>query len=618
MEENNFYNMKLWLGPLVSYFTHIKLLDDQIESIRTSLCSLERFFPENLFHYLDYKSKGFLGLNDFKQFLNEMQVPYEEKYLRRFIHHFDKDYDFSINFNEFLGIILPFKNCTIKEKVMSTIGNICPFPCVNDEIKNIFCKLLLEEFNLTKDILQTAKFCRECKGFTSYESFLEIAGQDNYISEKHLFNFLKENNMQINECDIHQLMFRLDADNDGCISFGEFQEIFFPVNEIEISRNLENILQNSTISKQGTNIKTKRKMKYSSPPCNKIFNGISFSPKNEVNIQKYSQMRNMYYNRPSENLTYNPMNLKKGIKMKKKSIKNNRKPKSPSMNSNLRTKGKEKRKLNHSLNQVRNNYYIDYSKSFAENFGTNPKIYSNTNNRQFRVYSKDNQGIDKNINLGGEYINRDETFTNTMRIQSKNYSPMNYLQESPNNLNRPRQINNAVYQSPKVKHTKSPLHYDYSTYADEDGAEYFQNRKMKPKLMTDEGMPNQKVNIVPINNPNQNYEQRLNTTRGLPVTGHFYSGGNEDQRSQSQNGQDGMNSSINHHSLSPSQNNPGKINFNNYNFSFANSTRNMFNSQMNKNNNIENSRLYSKYNTNYNYSGNKLPNNPNPGARLNY
>ena len=33
--------------------------------------------------------------------------------------------------------------------------------------------------------------------------------------------------------------------------------------------------------------------------------------------------------------------------------------------------------------------------------------------------------------------------------------------------------------SPKIRHTKSPLHYDYSTYSDEDGDEYFKNKRLK-------------------------------------------------------------------------------------------------------------------------------------------
>ena len=48
------------------------------------------------------------------------------------------------------------------------------------------------------------------------------------------------------------------------------------------------------------------------------------------------------------------------------------------------------------------------------------------------------------------------------------------------------------YQSPKIKHTKSPLYYDYSTYSNEDGDEYFK-KKMKEnrRVCTDKRTKNE-------------------------------------------------------------------------------------------------------------------------------
>jgi Ca2+-binding EF-hand superfamily protein len=63
-------------------------------------------------------------LNDFVDFLNELQVPFEEKYLPKFIHNFDKDSDFSLNFKEFLGLITPKKSNDLKHKILSNMNNI--------------------------------------------------------------------------------------------------------------------------------------------------------------------------------------------------------------------------------------------------------------------------------------------------------------------------------------------------------------------------------------------------------------------------------------------------------------------------------------------------------------
>jgi Ca2+-binding EF-hand superfamily protein len=237
----NSSNSKEWLSSLLSYFMSIKSIDDNIESLRIALCSQNDFTPNQLFHYLDLKNKDFLLLNDFVKFLNEMQIPFEEEYVRKCIHNFDKDNDFCLNFQEFLGLILPKKNIDLKNKILVNINNTYISHLISENTKNIFGKLLCEELELVKNCIKTAKFCRGSKGFTFYLGFIEIAGGDRYITENHLFNFLKKNNINISTNDMHQLMFRVDADNDGKISFNEFEEIFFPMKEGELTYKNNNI-----------------------------------------------------------------------------------------------------------------------------------------------------------------------------------------------------------------------------------------------------------------------------------------------------------------------------------------------------------------------------------------
>ena len=95
-----------WMDNLLSYFKTLKEIDDEIEEIRVSLCQISQFSPMSLFEYLDIDSKSFLTLNDFKSFLRSQNSTYDERKLRKMIHNFDKDNDFSINLNEFIGLIL--------------------------------------------------------------------------------------------------------------------------------------------------------------------------------------------------------------------------------------------------------------------------------------------------------------------------------------------------------------------------------------------------------------------------------------------------------------------------------------------------------------------------------
>ena len=261
----------------------IKSIDDNIELLRTSLCSLPNFTPYKLFNYLDHSSKKFLLLNDFIKFLQDMRIPFEEKYLRIFIHNFDKDCDFCLNLNEFLGLILPKKNNELTKKVMNDINKSNYIEDIsNTNMKNIFGKILCEELELVKNCIKTAKSCKESMGFTLYEAFLLIAGNNKYINETLLHNFLQKNNIDINTNEMHQLMFRLDADNDGKISFDEFKEIFFPIKGEDIVYKIKN--NNNIIEKNDNNYLEVEKENKNKVEENKINNLVNFTFAQKANI----------------------------------------------------------------------------------------------------------------------------------------------------------------------------------------------------------------------------------------------------------------------------------------------------------------------------------------------
>lgn len=218
--------MKKWKDLLVSYFVNIKNYEDKISPLRTELIQQNNFSLESLFQLLDQNSKNFISLSDLIKFCNENNVQYDEKLLRRFLHNFDKDNDFSLNFFEFQSFLLPSNEQKLNENSKNNEKNE-----VSNEIKNIFAQILNEEINLIKESFEIAQKMKESQYFTSYESFIEIAGNDPYITEDSLYSFLLGNNVNINPNEIHQLIYRLDSDNDGKISFAEFQEIFFPLSE---------------------------------------------------------------------------------------------------------------------------------------------------------------------------------------------------------------------------------------------------------------------------------------------------------------------------------------------------------------------------------------------------
>ena len=473
----NSSNSKRWLSSLLSYFMSIKSIDDNIESLRLALCYQNDFFPNQLFHYLDRKNKDFLLLNDFVKFLKELQIPFEEKYLRQVIHNFDKDNDFSLNFPEFLGLILPKKNNDLKNKILFNRNNnsyLSDF--ISTNTKNIFGKLLCEELELVKNCTQTAKYCRGSIGFTIYESFIEIAGNDKYITENHLFNFLKKNNINISNNDMHQLMFRLDADNGGRISFNEFEEIFFPMKEGELTY----------------------KSNY------------------------YEEERNNNYNY----YTIDSLSRTKPIKIKKAIPKISYKKKIIDFTFGQNQNFNYENQPNGSINGFKkyNLYSINDSSnnSLKLKFDKNYDL-SKTENIIKTYNDKLHPSINEPINLGNYNINNiNKANTITNNDYSTTYNSISKSKNNNYNFISPFQTftlrqSNLYYKSPKIKNTKSPLHYDYSSFSDEDGDEFFRIRKIRENAKDDNFRnfrifkEEEKPMIEKIENSNLKYENNNST-----------------------------------------------------------------------------------------------------------
>ena len=106
-----------WVDLLLSYFTTIKEFEEKIEPLRQSLYQQNDFTPKSLFNHLDNNSKNFISLDDFIKFLQDNSINYDEKYLRQFIHNYDKDNDFCINYQEFNGIITPLTDDSYKQRL---------------------------------------------------------------------------------------------------------------------------------------------------------------------------------------------------------------------------------------------------------------------------------------------------------------------------------------------------------------------------------------------------------------------------------------------------------------------------------------------------------------------
>ncbi len=246
------------MPTLANYFSTMKVLDEEIEEVRSELCQNPNFIPKALFDTIDIDQKGYITLNDFKIYLNNHFLPFEEQCLRRLIHNFDKDHDFSIDYEEFLGLVLTKSNSSIANNVTNKI--IDENYRMDPSIDNIFIKLLKLELNLVKTLSKIADELKYSKDFTTYEAFLCITKNEKYITVENLGEFLNECNINIESYDPFNLMCRLDNDGDGKISYEEFINIFFPYKEdylqsdININKEKINSFTIQNISSSNNNI----------------------------------------------------------------------------------------------------------------------------------------------------------------------------------------------------------------------------------------------------------------------------------------------------------------------------------------------------------------------------
>ena len=176
-----------WLSTFLSYFKTIKQYDTEIESFRSSLSSIQDFSPNTLFSYLDKNSKSFLTLNDFKSFLSSEKIIFDETKLRKLIHNFDKDGDFSLNLDEFSCLVQP-KMKKIKDEFNSNNKTE-----LSEEIKNNFKNILEKEMELIHDLNDISKKIINSEIFSSYDAFTLIVGDDKYITQKNFGKLLNEN-----------------------------------------------------------------------------------------------------------------------------------------------------------------------------------------------------------------------------------------------------------------------------------------------------------------------------------------------------------------------------------------------------------------------------------------
>ena len=513
---------------IIDFFLNINEMDNSIEKIRLKLYSSQNFSAQNLFNFLDKNSQKFLTLSDFKFFLRENQTSFSEKYLRKFIHNFDKKNDFCINFDEFLGIIHPKKNSLQYNSHSLEEG-------LEQESKKIFCELISAELQFVKKCFELSEIIRNSKDFTTYEAFKEIACDEKYININNLKNFFINKGVKINDGEINQLMFRIDKDNDRLVSYDEFKDIFCPLNNFEIPNNskrnynkdvlyqydnddenddiqsYDNILKDNIIK----NSNNKKDFKYNfslKSENNSNIKENKENDKNQINIINKAEER---YNLNLETDLDNVKNRKKQKKiLSKTEIESNTSNSIHLYKENMKNLRLDlvNDKNEYNKNSIRKKYKSVNNHNYYTHFHTNNSLLEQT--KSVLGISHNNILNKIKINSLTNNINKNRTNINKKKKiieieYEKDYNMETPIREEENKLEYIKEKTNNNNSDPI---SDSILNFDYSRSTNRDrknGTYYF-----KQKNKTENGESNNKsTDITNIseneNNSNSNKDKEI-------------------------------------------------------------------------------------------------------------
>ena len=206
----------------------IKIIEkNNLNSIKKSfLLNQENFNLKILFDEIDSNKKGFINNIDLLNYLNNK---YSEQIIRKIIQHYDKHSQYKLMYDDFKAI---FDNINNNNNTKAKNSKNDKFDLFEQVIKGE-----VELIYLINDMIEDIK---SCENFITYEAFISISNNKNNIDKKNMKAFLGD---KYNENEINFIIYYLDINNDGLISYDEFEEFFvtLSLDENEATSNINEI-----------------------------------------------------------------------------------------------------------------------------------------------------------------------------------------------------------------------------------------------------------------------------------------------------------------------------------------------------------------------------------------
>ena len=212
---------------IIELFIELIQGENAIEQLRIKLNNTSHFDPFMLFNSLNKSLTNALTDKTFLSFITaHKRLSIKLNHIKFFIQFYDSNLSRSINYSEFLNIVLcnSFSKLHKNGYVNSTNTNIK----ISNEIYNNFLMIILAEIELIKRIDNKLSELKSYNDFSLAE-LLKCLGCHNsvIITFNNCLNFFYAESKMILKDDICKLMKRLDIKRNGIIDIWDLEQVFY-------------------------------------------------------------------------------------------------------------------------------------------------------------------------------------------------------------------------------------------------------------------------------------------------------------------------------------------------------------------------------------------------------
>ena len=288
---------------ICNFLMEINKFEKSIEISRQNLNNVNNFEPYIIFKNIDYDSKNEISSNNLKYFLELNSIFSTLLECQNVINLFDKNNNNSLNYPEFLNMILSDERRPIK-RINNIIPNslYIPYPT-----QFALCRILEKLINFVREIDYLIKDLNNQFDFKINYMYFTIKGENNILNKDCISNFLYKNKRQFNEDDVRRIMKVLDVDKNNEVSltdlykFCGFSQNNNNCNNYNQLNNNKNEINNSSLSNN----------------FNKINNNNDINNNNKIKNNYFIENNKdlSYYNFSVEKIKFNPNLDKKNYEL---------------------------------------------------------------------------------------------------------------------------------------------------------------------------------------------------------------------------------------------------------------------------------------------------------------